>query len=336
MSEFRAFIDSAALLWRSADVHRKFFIPANAPMNPPTYAGKVDTTCAQMALELLGTSMKDIPQPLEFARMAIGFGLLVRAVDESVDVLQPYTDQQVTKDDLTQTPIFHKYAGSHGRHVTGEEGQLIVLSSAERLIPGNTPGSIRRRAAISQLVEAYPQRLAEVANDPAYHAGDVLPLPTAVDKKRADTGYLGETIIDLFVTALDLPQRETDRELLGKTFLALQFHDDLFDWRKDWLERERKVQQSLRPVRPQENLFIASLYEREEELACENVLFYKGRSAVLAREQAPHAITVFNSAFQNVLDQYPIHPYRDKAQRISHFAFCRVPAWLPESGPVYR
>jgi hypothetical protein len=291
-----------------------------------------------MALDLVGVSMADVPDPLEFARFTAGWNLLFRANDEVVDEAKPYTDETVTAGDLNNTPIFHKYAGPGGRNVRGSEGLQIVLDSTSRIIPGSSIGAIRRRTAVQELARAYTQAVADTANNPAYHQGDVLSFPVAMRSKTDVTAFLGETSIGLMAALLDLPERGVDGKLYGQIGMAMQFGDDLFDWRKDWREHRDRTRQSERPVRPQENLFTAILQEHgAEKRACEDALTDTSmRSAILARERAPETFDAFQAEFVGVVEQFPAHPYRDKAARIANFLLYKVIPWAPETGRFSR
>lgn len=332
------FIDTASLIGRSAENHLRYFSPAAEGMVPPQYAGKVESTCATMALDLMDVSMREISDPHEFARFIAGWNLLFRANDEVVDVAKPYTDELVTVEDLNNTPIFHKYAGPAGRTVTGSEGLQIVLNSASRIIPGNSTGSIRRRAAVEELAHTYTQAVADTANNPAYHQGNVLPFPVAMRSKTDVTALLGETSVGLIAALLDIPDRAEDKVLYGQIGMAMQFCDDLFDWRKDWREHRTRAQQSVRPLRPQENLFNAMLQEYgAERQACEEVLADTSRrSAIQARERAPETLAALQAEFRDIVDQFPVHPYRDRATKIVNFLLYKVIPWAPESGRFSR
>jgi hypothetical protein len=257
----RGFIDGASLLVRAADTHIRYFAPAAESMTPPQYAGKTETACAVMALEVLDVSVGDMPDPQEFARFVAGLNLLIRANDEVVDEVAPYADETVTPEQLNTTPVFHKFAGPEGRLVTGSEGMQVAMDATAKLIPGNSLGSIKRRTAIEAMLTACTQAAADTANNPEYSKGDVLPFPVAEQVKYETNGFLGETCIELVATLLDIPGTDKERELYRQIGVALQFGDDLFDWRRDWSKHRAKAEEADRPVRAQQNMFNATLLE---------------------------------------------------------------------------
>jgi hypothetical protein len=209
-------IETISLFGRSAANHLRYFSPGAEDMVPPQYAGKVESTCATIALDLMDVNIADVPNPVELARFMAGWNLLFRANDEVVDGARPYIDEPVTADDLNNTPIFHKFAGRDGRYVTGSEGLRIILGSTARMIPGNSIGEIRRRTAVEVLATSYTQAVANAANNPEYQQGNVLSFSVAMRSKTEVTARLGETSIELMGAVLDIPDKSVDRRLYGQ------------------------------------------------------------------------------------------------------------------------
>jgi len=292
-----------------------------------------------LAMDILGVTPGDAADPEEFARFVAGLNLLIRANDEVIDEIAPYSDAPVTADQLNETPVFHKLAQPGGRLVTGAEGMRIAMEATDRLIPGSSPGAISRRNEVQGLLAACTIVAADTANNPAYHGGMILPFPTAERIKYETNGFLGEVCIAVVAALLKVPETAKDRELYRQIGVALQFGDDLFDWRRDWLKYRAKSAESDRPVRPQQNLFNATLLENDSELAaCEAVLTDTGRrSAVLAGEVAVLSYAEFQSRFRDVLARYPAgHRYTEKARRITDFLISTVVPRAPETGRFFE
>lgn len=331
----RAFLETTGLFVRAADAHLRHFAPTAERMAPRQYSGKAENTCAILAMDVVGVKIGDSPDPEQFARFITGLNLLVRANDEVLDEIMPYSDEPVTPEALNTTPVFHKFAEPGGRHVTGAEGMDIAMAATAKLIPGSSPGALGRRSFVEETLKGITATLADTANNPEYNQGTILPYPLAERVKYATTGMLGESCISLVEVLFGVPERDNSRELYGHMGIALQLGDDLFDWRRDWRKYIARAESSDRPVRPQENLFNAILLEfADERQACEAVLTdTEQRSVVLAREVAPDSYDTFQDRFRDVLSRYPDdHPYTPKARRVSDFIINRVVPHAPETG----
>lgn len=333
---FTGMVDAVSLVVRSADNHKRFFAPEAAETEPRLYAGKVESVCVTMALDTLGVRMRDVDDPRAFARFMMGFCLVGRAYDEVVDEARPFTDVPVTSEDLHTIEVFHPFIPPAGRSVTGEEARKATLDAAVSLIPGTTPEARARKDAIEGALDRYAGAIVATANNPDFHKGEVLPYEVAIRSRADVTALLGETTIAVCQSALNLESDPTPQILFGQVGMAMQFGDDIFDWRKDWKKHSQR-KEAEPSVRPQENLYNATLLEQPEEHELSATLLDDPRrSIVVAREEAPLTHAAFVERFEGVVDGLVEHPSRNQLQRILGFTFHTALPRAPESGRFYE
>lgn len=330
---YNEFIDSASLVARSAYNHQRYIKPSSH-REPAIYAGKVESAVLTLLLDIYGVKPQDIPYREATFRFCSAFNLQWRAYDEVLDE-KKFTLETVTEEDLDTIPIPHKYMR---REITGSEGLQIALISAREAIPGNDPLSKQRRECIEELLLAYRRRVTEVANNPLYHTENVLSFPLALRCKEDITGFLGEVGVRMYGFLLGLDKDTSTIELFRQGGIVMQFGDDYLDWRKDWHDHQARKAITREPIRPIENLLVATLEENPTEKAnCEEKLTddHK-RSSLWLDELAPNTLDLFRSRFYSELDKLPIHPYSDKLRGIIDFTFSKVLPWVPESGRFFQ
>lgn len=325
--------DIAFLTARSTWNHTREIKPA-ALREPSMYAGKVESTIITLFMDTFGVTPKDIPSRDAFFRSLTAFNLQWRAYDEVLDE-EKYTTDPITEQELADTPVAHPYMD---RRITGAEGFNIALGNIMQVIPGNDKASRSRRSSLEELMYRYRETVADTANNPKYHTGDVLPYDTAVQSKKDITAYLGESAATMYALLLDREGDHTVREIFGRTAMAMQFGDDYLDWRKDWRSHNERANRTGAGVRPSENLLQAVLADHPDEYAlCEQVLTDPSmRSALFLKELAPRTLDDFRGKFQDQIDRFPPHPKSDMIKGILSATFYKILPRAPESGWFVR
>ena len=325
-------VDAASLLFRSGYNHVQYIKPS-ANLEPILYAGKVESTVITLLLDTFGITPKDIVNKTATFRSCTAFNLQWRAYDEVLDE-ERFTTDPVTEADLENIPVYHKYAK---RTVTGEEGMQIALDSIFKAIPQSAPNFKQRMDRAEGLLAAYRSRVAVTANNPLYHKGDILTYPLALQSKDDVTGYLGEIGAGLCSLLLDVDDLETV-ELFKRASVAMQFGDDLLDWRKDLNDYKQRKDTSTKPIRPVENLLVSTLAENTtEKTDCEaHLTDARQRSVLWLKELAPNTLELFKSRFQNELDRLPPHRYTETLKGIISLTFYKLLPLAPESGWFFK
>lgn len=299
----------ASFVIHSAYDHLAYILPATS--RPPTlYAGKAESLLLSLLLNILGVDMKTIPDRTGFLRAVYAFHHIWRSMDEVVDE-QLYTTDPITEEDLDATLIYHKYANT-----------LTSAAKGWQILKNAVPA---RFFEIAPFVMAYRSALLRVSNDPVYHEGSILPFDLAIKAKDEVTGLLGETGAQIALTLLDNDDFRII-EIYRNAGLAMQFCDDLFDWRKDWRDYLLKRQATTEHVRPLENLFLSTLTEYPSEWdKCENVLNDKRRSGYAwLKLLAPRTLKEFDHRFLAMESEIPAHPKTDFVKSVLESTFCEL------------
>ncbi len=300
---------TATFVARSAYNHLAYVLPA-AKQRPSLYAGKAETLLLTLLLDILGVDPKDIPNRANFMRAVCAFHYIWRCMDEVVDE-QFFTTDPITADDLDQTLVYHKYLNT----ITSAQKGWEVLYQA---IPA-------RFFEVAPLIYAYRSAIVRTANDPQYHTGAVLPFPLALQLKDEVTGLLGETGAEIALTLLGNDDYRAV-VIYRITGLAIQFGDDLSDWRQDLLDYRRKSTNTHRQIRPIENLFLSTLTEFPPEWEkCENVLNDRRRSGhAWLTLLAPRALKEYNLRFLAIQNELPAHPKTPFVKEVLNTAFFKL------------
>lgn len=323
-----------SLVVRAAENHIKYIKPSAVRVEPKLYAGKVESTTITLLTDIFGVKVQDIPNRFHSCRACSAFNQQWRAHDEVLDEMRPTLEAPVTETELDVTPVFHKYAG---RNVTGEESRQIAITSLREAIPGNDSSSRKRREKFEELLLAYRKRVADTANNPLYHQGEILTYPLALKSKEDVTGFLGTVGASLCAILLNRDDQPTI-DFFRAASVVMQFGDDLLDWRKDLLDHEKIKKETGKKVRPIENLLVATLAENATEMAdCRECLTNSSKRSVLwLKDLAPKTLEKFNLRFQEELDRLPSHKYADTAKAIISLTFNKLLPLAPESGWFFR
>ncbi|MBI5127724.1 hypothetical protein HZA76_04695 [Candidatus Roizmanbacteria bacterium] len=326
-NQSQALIYTLSLIGRSAKLHLKRFLPASKNSEKPIYAGKMESLISVMALDVGGVREKDIKEKKELFRYISAFNLMWRAYDEVIEKQGGH----VTEDQLDTTPVSHKYMG---REVTGQEAKEIALESLSKLIPGEDRSSVRKREEIIKLLLLYRQQIVEVANNPKYNNFDILPLDLCLDIKRETTGVLGEIGIEIIFKILGIDD-EVGIRLFGQMNTAMQWGDDMADWKKDWNEHEQ-LKKKGNLVRPLENLFLSTLEEfpMEKEALIPH-LVDPINSILLIQKFAPQTLEQSLKIFEAELEALPAHRCRDKIKGFCRLTFYKGLPNAPETGKLH-
>lgn len=323
--------DAASLVARAGYWHLRDIKPAS----PDMYVGKVESTVLMMLFDIYGISPADIKDQgvrQGFMRASTAYNLQWRANDEVLDELRYTTGDRVTADELNSTSVWHKYAG---QMVTGQQGIDAALASMKRVLPGNDRGSMARKEMLQRLLYAYTERVADTANNPAYGTGEILPYPTALQCKDDITGHLGWTGAMFYALLLNMNPDDRTLHFFAGLSTAMQFGDDLMDWRKDWKDRLARQAQTPDHVRPIENLVLATLVENRGEMdRCATLFDDPRQSVTLFKEHAPNSYALVRQRFQILMDKLPTlkNGTDERIKRIVEFTFDEMLPRAPETG----
>lgn len=287
----------------------KYFLMYYDPLarkNPPLHMGKTEAVAMTMAFNVLGITEKNFKQNNSdhILTAFISFTNLCKIYDQVVDDKFDNSNQ-LTADIIDNTPVEYKY---FKKEIKAQELIDIIENSFLKAFPNNQ----EKRENLKSLVLRYRDRVIENANNQDYAVqGEVLDFEHALKSKIEVSQFLGEIAADIFSKAYDI-QDPVGINLYGKACLAVQFGDDLVDWKIDELKKGK---------RPKENLFLATLKEfpEEQKLVIAHINDNL-RSAKLIHKYAPEAIKEYKRRFSLILEEFPNHSYSSKTKDIISFA----------------
>lgn len=288
---------------------------------------RAETVGSSPVCQAVGIKLRDLTRAQSFVNIHMGLTKLCQALDEALDngIANPTGRNGVSMADIKRSgAVIQVNRGNKSRETKTATFPQIQTAFINALCD-SLPDVPDARKKVLRIAASYVVETIRYTNQARKFKGDIMPFGTSLELVRKVTGGLFSKAFEAFGAINNIPEEKIEifKGAGGSAAVAMQFGDDLQDWRKDMLKHSsRQKGESSDYQRPVENLFLGLLNENPQEFAalmahindhvpaCRRGNILITETYFLTRKYAPVTLAKFQALFEAELAKVPNFPHR--------------------------